>query len=476
MTTTSGRCAASGSPRWAVPTDAAGPVVGWVVIALGATAIGSGLAGGPWLLRGATTAWVLPSRVGPAVIRRATFVLLAATAATGAVVGGVVVASLDASDTAPARRAGLGALSGSVVAVVVVALAVLVHPRTRVAFAAAGCLVVACAVVAWASWTGDGSAPALGVAASGGIPSAAIVWSEVAVALAAALGALVVSGRARVERLDARARAVGVLSVILFHQDLRSLLALRHRLTGEAPTARPRRRGFASTPALLRRPVPRRHLDALRRSPLRRVCRIAALVGASTWGWWLVWLRSPVLGVATVVITSWLIALELAEPLGQELDRPMLAPRPTLRHRLAHLATAAPPAAVLLLIPAFLLYLVIGDSDVLRAALAIGPGIVVTSLAGASHVLLRPDVELDLGRVVMPEAYGIGVVVRELIPPVVVAVGLLPLLVEERWTTSSRAAFSSGLWIFVTGCAVLAAVLVVAAVRQHRTGRAKGMA
>ena len=454
-----------------VPRRDAAAVVGWLIGGLVVVAVGSGTAGGPWWFRSGTAAWTLPSRVGPAIIRRATLGLFASVAIVGAAAGAVLVLALDATEVDPLTRLVHGAASASALAVAATALAVVVQPLTNTGFLLALCLIVAGAACAVVTWAVEDGAPVVAVAAAGSVPDAALLWAELVIALGGLVAAVVVASVARVERLDARARSLRTLPVILFHQDLRSLMALRIRLSGEQPRDTPRVAWADPLRMAVRWPVLRRHLDSLRRSPRRRLVRIGLLIGLITWGWWLVWLRSPVLGVTTVALGSWFVALDMAEPLGQERDRPMLSPRPTLRHRLGHVAASAVPTAILLALPAAVLHLALDGTDVRRATLALGPGVIVTSVAGAAHTLLRPDVEFNAAALVAPEAYGAAVVLRELRPPVIVAIGLLPLVSHDRWLASDGASGGSAVRNVAVAMVVLAAVLGTAAWQEHRADR-----
>ena len=153
-----------------VPQRDAAAVVGWLIGALVVVAIGSGAAGGPWWFRSGTAAWVLPSRVGPVIMRRATIGLFAWVAVVGAAAGAVLVLALDATEADPLTRLVYGAASGSALAVAVTALAVVVQPLTEAGFLLAFCFVVAGAACAAVTWAVEDGAPVVAVAAAGSVP------------------------------------------------------------------------------------------------------------------------------------------------------------------------------------------------------------------------------------------------------------------------------------------------------------------
>ena len=448
-----------------VPEDAAATatawVVGWVLVA----SLAAGLAGGPWWMRPAITSWVLPSRFGAAVLSRSSLRLLTAVAGTALVLGAVLVLGFDRAGGEGFDGAlGAGALGAATVAVLGVSAAMLVQPRRPHSWAATAFVVSAAAAVGAVQLVSTGVAPMLGWAASGRPAPSWIVWSEIGLAAAAAVVAVARTPAARIERIDARARALRTLNVILFNRDLRSLRALAQSLSGEQPRA--------SAPARVRRlgPVADRYRHNLRRSPARRMYRIAMLVVAVSWGWWLLDLGSSV-GAVPVTIGAWFIALEMAEPLGQELDRSQLLPSTPIGHRLRHLAVVAALTLPILLSSAVVLAPVLGVTPVIRAVLALGPGMIVAATAAAGHTLLRPDTEIQVEWLMAPEAFGFSVLVRESIPVVLTAVGLAPLFAHDEWSTSASRALAAGGRGLLLSSVALGLVLGTAWWRASRSER-----
>lgn len=448
-----------------LPREAASAAIGWALAWLMVAAVVGGWSGGPWMLRRATTSWVLPSRFGPAVLARSSVSLIVLSSIGGAVSGaGIVLGFQQAGRPRPDGWLVVGAGSGLALAVMAVSAAMLVQPRRAATTSFAAALAIAAVVLGAAEVRALGSTPALGAVSAGSSVPAGHVWAELALAGLAAVAAVLTTAQARFERIDARARALAPLSVILFNRDLRSLRSLGHALTGEQPrvltTARLSRLGR----------IPDRHRSSLRRSPLRRVHRVAMLVAMSTWGWWMMSLGT-LAGALAVVVAAWLLAFEAAEPLGQELDRPVLVPGAPLGHRLRHLAMTSVVVAPALLAPALLLFPGLGFDAVASAMVAVGPGLIVASIAGAGHSLLRPESTFGPEALIAPEAFGFMVIQRESIPPLLVALGLLPLISHDRWLGSISAAVVPGVRGLAVATVALLVVIGVATWRERRSER-----
>lgn len=448
-----------------VPPEAAATATAWVVGWVLVGSLAAGLAGGPWWMRPSTTAWVLPSRFGAAVLSRSSLRLLGYAGGAALVAGVVLVLGFDRAGGEGFDGAlGAGAIGAATVAVVAVSSAMLVQPRRPRAWVITAVVLSGAATVGAVQLVATGAAPLLGLAASGRSAPSWIIWSEVGLASAAAAVAVARTPAARIERIDGRARALRSLNVILFNRDLRSLRALAQSLSGEQPRS--------SAPARVRRlgPVADRYRHNLRRSPARRMYRISMLVAAISWGWWLIDLGSLV-GAVPVTVGAWFIALEVAEPLGQELDRPHLTPSTPMGHRLRHLTVIASLTLPILLSSAVVLVPVLGVEPVARAVLALGPGMVIAATAAAGHTLLRPDTEVRMEWLIAPEAFGFSVLTRESIPVVLAALGLVPLLAYDEWSDSTRRALAAGGRGLLLSSVALGVVLGVAWWRASRSER-----
>jgi hypothetical protein len=450
--------AATGSLPRAAVTAAVGWAVGWLFLA----ALAAGVAGGPWWLRRATTSWVLPSRFGPAVLSRASVSLLLSAASIAVVVGAFVALGFDRSAEGGAMATlGSGALAAGALGVLACSLAMLVQPRRPVPSAMAVLVLTATLVIGVSELVITGATPLLAWAASGRSAPRWVTYAEVALACTAAVLAVACTPAARVERIDARARALGPLAVVLFSRDLRSLRALTQALSGEQARSRP--------PARARRlgPILNRYRHNLRRAPLRRVYRVSMLIAAVSWGWWLVE-RGSRIGLVAIVVGAWFLAVEAAEPLGQELDRPQLMTAASIRLRLRHLSVAAVLTGPALLLSAVVLVPALGAAEVARSTLALGPGMVVAAAAGAGHALLRPEVEFRAEWLMAPEVFGTSVLFRESIPLLLTAMGLVPLADHHEWARSTtRAAAAGGRGLLISSI-VLALVVAVAWWRTER--------
>lgn len=448
-----------------LPREAASAAIGWALAWLLVAAVAGGWSGGPWMLRRATTSWVLPSRFGPAVLARSSVSLIVLSSIGGAVAGaGIVLGFQQSGAPRPDGWLAVGAASGLALAVMAVSAAMLVQPRRAATTSATAIVAVAAVALGVAEMRALGATPALGAVSAGSPVHARYVWAELALAGLVAGVAVLATAHARFERIDARARALAPLSIVLFNRDLRSLRSLGHALTGEQPrtltTARQSRLGR----------IPDRHRSSLRRSPLRRLHRVGMLVAASTWGWWLLSLGT-LAGALAVVVPAWLLAFEAAEPFGQELDRPVLVPGAPLGHRLRHLAMTSVVAMPGLLAPALLLLPGLGFDAVASTMVAIGPALVVAATAGAGHSLLRPESTFGPEALMAPEAFGFLVIQRESIPPLLVALGLLPLISHDRWFGSISAAVMAGVRGLAIASVALLVVIGVATWRERRSER-----
>ncbi len=430
-----------------VPRDDRAAVVAWPLLASLVLALASGVAGGPWVLRCGTATWVVPGRAGPVVLTRALLTLVAIAASGGGLLGWIAVV---VSEDGPAALVGIAV--GALVGAACVAVAALAQPADVVARAGAAASAAGLGVL--------GTASLVAGALDAG-PALLLGIGVVGAALAAGASR---AGRVRVDRLDRRARALAPLAVVLADRDLRSLTLLARSLTGERPRRVAGRRHAGRRGALLTRAT-----ASLRRSSPRRAIRWALLVGASCWGWWLLWLGTPV-GAAPVALGAWLLGLDLAEPLAQEEDRPSLVPRPTGRGLVVHALVVVVPAGVLLAAPAVLLAPLVGAGLAARTAVVVVPGLALATAAGAVHALVRPPTQV--GAIVLPEALLSSLVLREGLPSALAALGLVPLLAHERLRDGS-VPVAAGVAGPVLGAVAVAVVIAAAVVRGARSRRVR---
>ena len=230
------------------------------------------------------------------------------------------------------------------------------------------------------------------------------------------------------EGAERRTALVGQLRFAVTLQDLRTVLVLRRQLAQEHPRSRPWVPAIGHAPRFV---VFNRGVRSLARWPLSRIIRlvlmatIAALCLRAVWSG-----TTPVIILAGLAL--WVVALDAAEPLGQEVDHPgrtesfpITRGEMLLKHLpiaivvtigaglLAGALAALPFGAQVPLAPA----LIAGASGGLLAAC----GAVVTIVQGAPG-------PVDTLSMTTPEIAGMRTVYRTAFPPALAVLGLVPLL------------------------------------------------
>lgn len=285
---------------------------------------------------------------------------------------------------------------------------------------AAGSVADVVAGTAWSPGSMTGRLALGGVA----FDPAGLVVLPVAAALAAA-GVAVVGGTS-VETARRRAGLVSQLRFAVTRQDLRTVVLLQRRLAQDAA----RRRPWVRIPSGRRAPVLRRGIRGLARLPLVRLLRVLALTSVAVLAAIGVWRGTSPLVVACG-LALWAAALDVIEPLAQELDHPQRwAGYPVdhgdllLRHLVAPFgvlvaATLAPVAAAA----------VLGDAD---TVLGIAAGTVVpacaAAVAAAAASIATGPFDITTVQAFAPEAVGTQLVARVVWPPAVAVLATLPLL------------------------------------------------
>lgn len=394
----------------------------------------SGSRGGPVALEAPDVRHVLSSPVplgtvlrGPAV-RQARFVLFGATI-VGGVVGQLVARRTPGNPFAwtagGALWAGLSTVAGLAAAVAVAA-----WPTYEVAadrargpwspFRLLGSLAIAPRLAADAS-TVTASAPSA-------IAAAATV---VAIAVAAVSGLRGLGG-VSVEAMARRSELVAQLRFAATVQDLRTVLLLRRQLLQERPRNRPWL-GRARTGRTPRAGgVVARSLRSLARIPASRLARILALaiVGGLAG-------RGAFDGVVPLVVVcglcAFLVALDLNEPLAQEIDHRTILDQVPVRIGLVHARLLLVPALAAVatsMVGAAASVAVGADGPGVQVAVTAAACLAITGTAGAAVSIVRgaPD-DTDLTMLMLPpEAAGSRLVLQAALPPVVATLGAAPIL------------------------------------------------
>jgi hypothetical protein len=416
-------------------------LLGVIVVMAIAFGLRSGSQGGPLALEAADVAYVMLAPVDrrralmrPAVQR------LRGAAFAGAVFGGSFgqLAGRRLPGTAIAWFAS-GALFGILVGLAWVGTALVAH-TTRLPLTTAtaiGLVLIGWQVAAVATDL-PGPADLWGDIALWGWRQRPVDLLAVAVAVAIVAIGLLGVGRTSLEALDRRASLVAQLRFAVTMQDLRTVILLRRQLSHEHTRARPwlrlpsrgggdpvRRRGWHS---LLRLPVGR----------LVRMVALAAAIGACQ----VAVLRGTTPLVAVSALLSFVLGLEVLEPLSQEVDQPDRTDSFPIERGDLMVRHLVAPAVVLL--PFALIGLAVATA--ILANLHDGPGLggslgvgalvaLATAYGGAagstvSVVRDAPDPMSTNSQEMFlpPEMAGITTSLRMLIPLVVSGIGALSVL------------------------------------------------
>jgi hypothetical protein len=441
-----------------------GAWVGLAVALVFAVGLRSGGRGGPLVVEAADVRHVLLAPVdrgtalrGPA-IRQLRFLLF-----TGGATGGI--AGLLALRRLPGPAAAWVACGAAVGALAVaggfgLALLVSGHRLGRWIGGTLALLVLAWSGVDAAGHHVTSPATLLGRAALWPLAVHPIDALGAVFALAAlALGVVGVGGTS-LEASERRAGLVGQIRFAATLQDLRTVIVLRRQLAQELPRQRPWLRlpraipkswlaagpSGASPPpgteARARRPprrwfpVWRRGWHGLLRWPGLRLARVAvlgAIAGLSLVGAWNG--TTPLVVVAG--LSLYLAALDVTEPLAQEVDHPDRAAGFDLAAGDLHLRQLGPSAVFMVLV---------GAVGVAAAAAVTGGAVLTWQVgavmlipavgcalgAGAMSVIKGPPPALSPQSMLMPEVAGARAVGRLLVPPLMSVVGVIPVLAARR--------------------------------------------
>lgn len=288
-----------------------------------------------------------------------------------------------------------------------------------------------------------------------GLRLAALLSVPAVTVLALGLGLRLLGGTS-VERLSHRSALVGELRFAATMRDLRTVMLLRRQLHQERPRNTPwvraRQRGGRTV-------VVARDWRALMRTPATRVVRVIALTTGATAAAVGAWNGTMAL-IVVAGLCSFLIGLEVLEPLAQEVDRctvldlaPVSKGEILSRHLIvpALVAAALSTAAAVCVVP----FTLAGQSrSVVFAVAVVAP---FAAVGGAAINVLRdgsgPGAQAIDQLMLPPEAVGMRLLYRLAWPPAVSTAGYLPIVMANR-------ALDGG--TDVAGAATTAALLVLA--------------
>jgi hypothetical protein len=324
------------------------------------------------------------------------------------------------------------------------------------------------------------------------VPGPADQWGDIALwgwrqhpvdllAVAAAVAIVAIGllgvGRTSLEALDRRASLVAQLRFAVTMQDLRTVILLRRQLSHEHTRARPwlrlpgrsggdpvRRRGWHS---LLRLPVGR----------LVRMVALAAAIGACQ----VAVLRGTTPLVVVSALLSFVLGLEVLEPLSQEVDQPdrtdsfpIERGELMVRHLVAP-AVALFPFALIGLAVATAILSNLHDGPGLGGSLGVGALVALATAyggaAGSTVSVVRdaPDPMSTNNQEMFlpPEMAGITTSLRMLIPLVISGIGALSVLLVRAALRGPDPSAVLGTAIRTTVGVVLLCTAVVMWVRKR---------
>jgi hypothetical protein len=337
---------------------ARGPAtLGLVVVTACAIGLRSGADGGPISIEVADVRHLLLAPIPRRMVMTKPVTQRLRAVVFALALGAAVIGQLVARELVGSRAAwaASGALFGAIVGAMFVSMAMFAHVLSMARWLASliGAVLIAWqAAAVWAAWNderfGDlGPANLAGSIAFWGIRQRPLDIVAIVVAVGAAVLAVAVAGRLRLEPLARRGELVSQLRFAATVQDLRTVVILRRQLRAEALRAKPwgrrapgRRAPEGKAPARAdglvpgpvdparhgdRSPAPsivwRRGLRSLRRLPSARLTRIALLAAIGGIGAALTVSSSPLFSLL-LLGAAFLVGMESLEPLSQEIDRP----------------------------------------------------------------------------------------------------------------------------------------------------------
>lgn len=295
--------------------------------------------------------------------------------------------------------------------------------------------------VAWAAldlWRGTATSPTAGFGhlAFWPLDSNRLAVVAIVIAVAAATGGWLVRDRLSVERAHHRSQLVAQIRFAFAQQDIRSLLLLRRQLAFEAPRRRPWFRIRGGGRLERRYAVLVRDARSYARWPLSRIIRVLGLAVIAGLAVGAMWHGTTAL-IAVGGVALYLAAIEVIEPLSQELDHPgMLDLVPVASGHIAvqHVTAAAVAMSAV--------WVVVGSVATLAtlnwqvgAAMAIAaiPGAVAAVAAGGLSIKRFDSPAMS----VPPEVEGPRMLFALLWPPLLTTAGVLPVLIARNAVSSN---------------------------------------
>ncbi len=412
------------------------PGVTSVVLALGLwVALRAGAGGGPLAPESPDVVYLLLAPIARARVLRPLAVQQLRTAISAGVVVGAATGLAAAArlPSGPGAWALGGLLAGPCIAAafwgaVAIASARRLGPGIANGI---GALLLATAVVdamlrTWiAPTTWLGSLPLLPL--HGLVPPLAAI-AGVAVAIALPSAALVAIGGTSLAPLLRRSALTSQMRFAASFQDMRTVVLLHRQLSMEQSRRRPWIR--IPTRRRVRRPVWRRGWHGYARWPLDRIARVLTLLAAGAALAYAA--RSTPLLIVLAGAALFVAALDILEPFAAELDHPTSLLTYGVSIRMLLLRNLAAPVVAFVgiaLLGAAFSTIAVGEQALLVGVCATTAAL--AALAGATlNVTLGPPPASQLAMMLLlPDIYGIVLLVRQGLPPALAIVGLAPVVV-----------------------------------------------
>ena len=324
------------------------------------------------------------------------------------------------------------ALAGAAIALTYVGAALLgASLRRRWVPSAVSIVLVLWAVGDMARGSRTSPTSGFGVLAFWALEPHVVAASAIVVALAVGLVGWRRRGRLSIERVHHRSKLVAQVRFAIAQQDVRSLVLLRRQLAFETPRTVPWVTIRPSDRIEARFPVGLRDARSYARWPLARVARVvslAAIAGVALGGMW----NGTTALIGVTGGSLFLVAIEVIEPLSQELDHPgilELVPLPTGTIVLQHLVTAGIAMSALWAFVGAVASLVTLDAELTFAVMAAAMPGAFAAVAAAGLSIKRFDSQ-TFG--IPPEVEGPRLIYRLLWPPGLTLGGALPILVARN--------------------------------------------
>jgi hypothetical protein len=432
------------------------------------TGLRSGARGGPLTLEAPFVTHVLLSPMPrDAALRDPAFRQFRQAVLVGGGIGALT--GLLASHRLPADNVPLivwGAVAGAALGIAASGLAMVVagFPVAKPIVQVLSVLLLAGSVADVAAGTAWSPGSIVGRLATSGVHFDPLGLVTIPVALALAVGGVAVVGGTSIEAAVRRAGLVSQLRLAVTRQDLRTVVLLQRRLAQDSARHKP----WIRVPAGRRLPVFRRGLQGLARLPLVRWLRVVALCSvavAAALGTWRG--TSPLIVVSGLAL--WAAALDVIEPLAQELDHPdRWAGYPINPGDLIGRHLAAPLLGLVLAtcVPIGVLAALGDPGKVLGTAAGVTITACMAAVLGAAASVATAPFDPSTMASQMPEAIGTTVIMRVAWPPAVAIIACLPVLAARGAEQKGIGEFPAATQYLFPICLMLGAVSIWLARRK----------